>query len=1139
MADEKILVVEMEGVKASDIKRILTSLGYQVQPIVSGVEESFNEAVKTMPDLILIDIKYNEASDGIELLSKIKELNIPLIFITTPSETPKKDKFKINDTYGYIFKPFNPTEIHYAVDLAIYKHKIGNKLKENENKFYLLFKNSPLPYQSLDEKGNFLDVNPAWLECLGYSKDEVIGENFAEFLAPKYSEHFQRNFPLFKEAGEIHGVEFEMKRKDGTHIFVSYEGKIGYDEIGTFKQTHCIFQDISEKKTAQERINKLYHLYVTISQINQAIVRIKDKNELFQTICNICVEYGKFEMAWIGLVNTKTGNIKPVAYFGNEDGYLEKIALNIKEIPSLNKLSTITIDQDEFSINVNIEKNLDQRWREEALKRNYRSLSSIPLKEGEKLVGILNIYSSKPNFFVEEEIDLVKEMGLDISFALTSMETENNKKLTEKALQKSEKNYRELVDNSLVGIYKTNLDGEILFANDSMAKILHYETVVELKKVNVKNIYKGDLDRNQFINKLQKAHNIPDYELELIGKDGQTVDVLVSAHLDGDVLTGMFMDITDRKQSEERFSSIFESDPDYIMLLGLDGAILDVNATAEQVNGSSKDDLVGKHFNELKIFPKEDLDLHNQMFLRLLKNGDITPYESRIIDKDGKFHWVKNVLTTIKREDVPSYFLVISTDITELKNNEEALKENQRILETLISNLPGVAYKCQNDPQWTMEFVSDGFYGLTGYQPKEIIRNKKISYKDLIHPDDRQMVWDTIQKSLNKQIPFKIVYRIITKDLRNKYVWEQGTGIFSSEGKLLALEGFITDVTDRVLNEERIKESESYYRTMFENTGTATIIIEKDMTISQINSEAEKLSGYSKNEIEYHKKWTDFIVKEDLERLNKYYFSRRVLESPPRKYETKFINKNGEIKDIFVTIATIPGTVKQLASILDITENKKAEKDLQGSLNEKDILMKEIHHRVKNNMQIVSSLLNLQTQYVDGDESQNVLKESQGRVKTMAMIHEKLYQSNDFTHIKFDDYIERLVSDIFYSYNIKKERIKHVIHVEEVNLNIETAIPCGLIINELISNCLKYAFPENRHGEIYLSLKRSEEKYELIITDNGIGFPESIDFKNTESLGLQLVNNLVDQIDGEISLDASHGTKFRIIFTELKYKERI
>jgi PAS domain S-box-containing protein len=311
------------------------------------------------------------------------------------------------------------------------------------------------------------------------------------------------------------------------------------------------------------------------------------------------------------------------------------------------------------------------------------------------------------------------------------------------------------------------------------------------------------------------------------------------------------------------------------------------------------------------------------------------------------------------------------------------------------------------------------------------------------------------------------------------------------------------------------------------------------MTISKVNSEVESLIGFSKKEIEGKKKWTEFVVEEDLERLKGYYALKNDPNAHPTEYETKARDKAGNIKDLLVTIVTIPGTQKQLASILDITKRKNAENEIKSSLKEKNILLQEIHHRVKNNMQIISSLLNLQINYVDDKEAVNVLKESQNRVKSMAMIHEKLYMSDDLAHINFVDYIQSLVINLFYSYNVENAQIKPILQIENVSLNMETAVPCGLIISELVSNSLKHAFPNEMKGEILVSLKSVADNYQLIIKDNGIGLPEEIDFNNPKTLGLLLVNNLTEQIDGKLTINRSHGTEFKITFKELEYKERI
>ncbi|ADZ09978.1 signal transduction histidine kinase [Methanobacterium lacus] len=1261
MSHIKILIIEDKVSENTDTVNILNSLGFEVSTLTSNFEELCAQDINH--DLVVVELASTKNYDELKLI--FNELNTPVIFITESSEEFEIDQLNLKQLHDQLERPFTPTELKYSVEFLVYKHETEKKLTDVANNTHLLFKNSPIPYHSLDPEGNILDVNTAFLNVLGYSKEEVTGKNITEFMTSNTVEHFEKNFTEFQCAGEIHKAEVQLKRNGGSHIIVSYDAKIGYDESNSVKQTHCFLQDMTEVRMYEEKIKEINHLHSTISQINQSILRIKDKDKLFQTVCDVFIEYGNFEMAWVGLLDYETGDIKPVAYAGNESGYLKKIPLNLYKDPILQELWLKKFKNGSLGVMGNVDSFKNREWREEAINRGYYSLISLPLKVEGKIIGVINIYSSKPNYYLEEEIDLISKIGLDISFAIKVIDTENERRLAEIALKDSEKQYRDLVDNSLIGIYKTNVKGEILFANQSVANLFNYDSVEELKNHNIIDVYKNKDDRREFLEVLNKKGRISRCERENIRKDGQTVHVLSSASLDGDVISGMFMDITDRKQvedrfhsiinnsadlfiivnserritfsyptserilgysnefltgkdpsdfihhedvgifkehleevsktrnkvlfseyrirksngeylpvesvsqnmknvdgingivltahpiqerkemeetlqkSEERYKTLFQLDPDYTLVLGLDGKILDVNSATEQFSGISKEKLVGKRFNDLNICPTQDESMHMAKFSKLLEDGKLAPYESRVIDLEGEIHWVKTVLTIIKRNNVPIYYLIIATDITELKKKEEALKENQRVFETLISNLPGVAYRCKNDSRWTMEFVSGGCYSLTGYHAEDLIENKEVSYNEIIHPDDRERVWDTIQKALDKNEQFKMIYRICTKDRSTKYVWEQGMGIFSDKNELMWLEGFITDVTRRIIDEEKIKESEIYYRTMFENTGTATVIIEKDKTISELNTEAANLSGYAKDEIENKKKWTDFVAKTDLNRLKNYFEMRMKSESAPKKYETKLINKAGNVKDIFVTIARIPGTEKELASILDITELKNAEKDLQASLKEKDILLKEIHHRVKNNMQIVSSLLSLQTQYVDEDETQNVLRESQGRVKTMAMIHEKLYSSNDFTQIRFDEYIVKLVSDIFYSCNINKDRIKPVVHVDEVNLNIETAIPCGLIINELISNSLKYAFPNGATGTICLCLKKSRENYVLTISDSGVGFPESLDFRNTDSLGLQLVNNLVDQIDGKIELNTDQGTKFSIEFKEQDYKERI
>ncbi|MEH2142644.1 sensor histidine kinase [Nostoc sp.] len=226
-----------------------------------------------------------------------------------------------------------------------------------------------------------------------------------------------------------------------------------------------------------------------------------------------------------------------------------------------------------------------------------------------------------------------------------------------------------------------------------------------------------------------------------------------------------------------------------------------------------------------------------------------------------------------------------------------------------------------------------------------------------------------------------------------------------------------------------------------------------------------------------------------------------------------------------------PAVARELREAQVRRERKQAEEQIKASLQEKEVLLKEIHHRVKNNLQIISSLLNLQADYLKDNQALEVFKDSQNRIESMALIHEKLYQSQDLARINFADYIQDLVTNLFYSYNVSSSTITLKMNVDEVFLAIDAAIPCGLIINELISNSLKYAFPQREPGEIFIefcSLKASF--FTLTISDNGVGFAQDFDFQTTESLGLRLVKGLTHQLQGNIDCISNNGVKYEIIF---------
>ena len=254
---------------------------------------------------------------------------------------------------------------------------------------------------------------------------------------------------------------------------------------------------------------------------------------------------------------------------------------------------------------------------------------------------------------------------------------------------------------------------------------------------------------------------------------------------------------------------------------------------------------------------------------------------------------------------------------------------------------------------------------------------------------------------------------------------------------------------------------------------------------------------------------------------------------------TRTIQKQNKILEGRVLERTkdLDKIIKELS--LEILERKKAEEKVQGSLEEKEVLLKEIHHRVKNNLQIISSLLYLQSKSIKDQNTKNLFQESQNRIRSMSLIHEKLYQSKDFSGISFCNYVKSLLQYLEQSFNKKEPGVKIQANVADIKLSLDTAISCGLIINELVTNAYKYAFPQDwvdgkNKDEFKIEVNvhnKEDDKFILIVSDNGVGIQKNLDIQNTESLGLKLVNSMVNQLNGSIEIIRNNGTQFRIIFT--------
>ena len=331
---------------------------------------------------------------------------------------------------------------------------------------------------------------------------------------------------------------------------------------------------------------------------------------------------------------------------------------------------------------------------------------------------------------------------------------------------------------------------------------------------------------------------------------------------------------------------------------------------------------------------------------------------------------------------------------------------------------------------------------------------------------------------------------------------------------------------------DALQKSEQHFRAFVENANDVLFVLTPSGDFSYVSPRWKEAFGYEISET-LGQPFRLFVHPDDDPTCAA--FLQQILATGEKQsgLEYRVLRKDGTYLWYTANAARVTDPVDGSHTLVgigrDITGRKRAEEQLQRSLEEKTVLLKEIHHRVKNNMTVVYSLLNLQAQKVTDPTCRAMFDESRNRVMSMALIHEKLYGSKDLAHVDYKEYLKSLVAGIAETY--KRDNVVVSVAMEPLALDVNVGIPCGLIVNELVSNCLKYAFPVGRKGTITVGINNdSAGNNVMTVEDNGVGFPETVDFRNTTSLGLQLVNALSGQINGSIELSKVEGTKFSITF---------
>ena len=725
-----------------------------------------------------------------------------------------------------------------------------------------------------------------------------------------------------------------------------------------------------------------------------------------------------------------------------------------------------------------------------------------------------------------------------------------NRKKADELARESEIYYRAIFENTGTAIILIDEDMKISRLNSEFERLTGFKRQeIEGRKKWTEFIVESDIDKSKrfFVLRNNPDAHPREYETSVKYKTGKIKDVLITVVTIPGTKNQLasILDITKRKfaektllKSEERLKLTLDAVNEGVWDWSIPTGETVFSPSFYTMLGYEPYEFLQNYKSWRSLIHPEDIDLAEEEINKHLKTGEEFSIELRVRTKSDKWIWILTKGRVVERNvhGMPIRMVGTQSDITVRRNAENKLIESEKRFWSLIYNSTEIIRIL--DEHGSIVFDSPSSVHILGYPEGSFVGKNPI---DFVHPDDQERVKRDLKEVYdNKKPGIPTEFRIRKADgtyLPVEFTSQNLTDVPGIAGIVVTTH----PIKERKEMEDALRDSEEKYKMLFESDPAYTVLLDREGKILEINNAAASFTGTTRDNL-INKRFIELglFPEEDIP-FQREIFSKVLRGQRLKPFPYGIIDKNGIkrwVESQLIPLKQNENVYAVMIIATDVTEKKIATDKLKASVREKEILIQEIHHRVKNNMQIISSLLNLQSRYVEDEEAVDVLKESQNRVKSMAMIHEKLYQSEDLTQINFADYIQSLVSNLLYSYNIKSGHIKPVLEVDDVNLNIETAVPCGLIISELVSNSLKYAFPDGMKGEIFVSLKLVEEMYELIISDNGIGLPDNLDLKHIESLGLLLVTSLTEQIDGEITIKSIKGAEFKIRFKELKYKER-
>jgi len=671
----------------------------------------------------------------------------------------------------------------------------------------------------------------------------------------------------------------------------------------------------------------------------------------------------------------------------------------------------------------------------------------------------------------------------------------------------------------------------------------------------------------ELIKQGDKIHN---YETLRLRKDGKIINVSLTLspvfNASGKLtaISVIARDISKRKKAEEKLR---KSEERYRIVTKQTGQVIyDYDLRTDESSWAGAiEEVTGYSFEELRKFGK-DFWIRNiyhsytnhadEKFSNLRMTGGRFNEELRLRRKDGTCIYIENSgVCLTDHESQPYGAIGVLKDITDTRIAENQLQESEERYRIATEQTGQVVFDYNFETNEVE--LAGALREVTGYGPEELKNLDKSIWIEHVHPEDRVELLESLMKSLEEENKFKVEFRLRKKDGSHIYAKNIGVWLKNKEGKVYRAIGVIRNITGWKLAIKNVEESERKYRSFMQNFHGIAFQLDENFVPVFMNGAVEEITGYSEKEFMFRIKWKDITHPDDLAFVLKE--EEKIRSSPSDGYEEiefRIKHRDGRIRwvsEVYQKIQREDGKLEfYQGTIYDVTERKETEKFLA---NIETARKKEIHHRIKNNLQVISSLLDLQAdkfnniEHIKDSEILEAFRESQDRVISIALIHEELYEGRGTDTLKFSLYLEKLVQSLFQTYRLGNADTRLDMDLEEnIFFDMDTAVPLGIITNELVSNSLKYAFAGRDDGRIQIKLCREESRkskdnragnnneglrstsFILIVSDNGIGIPETFDLENPDGLGMQLVTTLVDQLKGGIELKRDNWTEFTIRF---------